>query len=259
MVTILPDTDTGWATAALAALTISALLLLQGSSPTGSGGDGGAAMSDDAPSCRICLAGAEEGRLFRPCRCRGTMAWVHPQCLNEWRAVSANARSFFRCDQCGYEYRVRRTRVAEALQREQVVWAVAVALFGALVLVGALVLDGAEQRLYGKAGWQPRAWFAWWGWRADRLVAGALLPGGLGLARAALQKLRRATAAGMGAGGAIMLLSLGNVCLDVDVHLSPALLLLSLLFTFGHVVEDVRYVAKGFLARFGEVVLEYGV
>ena len=40
------------------------------------------------PSCRICFAREEEGRLFSPCRCRGTMKHVHVKCLDAWRRAS---------------------------------------------------------------------------------------------------------------------------------------------------------------------------
>merc|ERR1719449_327352 len=56
--------------------------------------------------CRICLGSDEEpsNLLFRPCSCSGTMAWVHMDCLDRWRRESTNSRSFYRCDQCHFEY-----------------------------------------------------------------------------------------------------------------------------------------------------------
>eukprot|EP00967_Tisochrysis_lutea_P097161 scaffold142637_cov37-Tisochrysis_lutea.AAC.3 len=63
------------------------------------------------PCCRICYGmdnDCDEGPLFRPCLCRGTMAWVHMECLDRWRHTSVNPRSFYRCDQCHFEYRLGR-------------------------------------------------------------------------------------------------------------------------------------------------------
>jgi len=62
--------------------------------------------------CRICLDGEDPdlGRLIRPCLCRGTISFVHTECLNVWRRTSPSANAFFKCPQCGYEYRVARTR-----------------------------------------------------------------------------------------------------------------------------------------------------
>ncbi len=72
---------------------------------------------DGAETCRICHGGreleSELGPLFSPCRCRGTVASVHVECLNRWRRMSANPSSFFACDQCGYRYQMDRTRWAQ--------------------------------------------------------------------------------------------------------------------------------------------------
>ena len=58
--------------------------------------------------CRICLESEADGDvvLYRPCDCRGSMAWVHVECLSRWRRVSANPRSFLYCDQCNCEYQL---------------------------------------------------------------------------------------------------------------------------------------------------------
>jgi ribosomal protein L37AE/L43A len=45
------------------------------------------------------------------------MAHVHEECLREWRKQSANPRSLYTCDACGYAYRTQRTAAAAWLQR----------------------------------------------------------------------------------------------------------------------------------------------
>mmetsp|Transcript_12053 Transcript_12053/g.30950 ORF Transcript_12053/g.30950 Transcript_12053/m.30950 type:complete len:366 (+) Transcript_12053:157-1254(+) len=48
--------------------------------------------------CRICLE--EDGHdLIAPCRCAGTVRWVHRSCLDRWRATSED-RAFSRCTEC---------------------------------------------------------------------------------------------------------------------------------------------------------------
>lgn len=51
----------------------------------------GAGEEGDAKQCKICLGGEEEeaelGRLISPCKCRGTIKYVHVECLNQWRKV----------------------------------------------------------------------------------------------------------------------------------------------------------------------------
>lgn len=52
----------------------------------GDGDEGPAAEAvpedDEPPSCRICKD--EEGPFIRPCRCSGSAAYVHPECLQKW-------------------------------------------------------------------------------------------------------------------------------------------------------------------------------
>jgi len=72
---------------------------------------------EDERVCRICQCTEEEapenGRLFSPCLCRGTMRYVHHGCLHTWRKMSANASSNTQCDQCSYVYRVERRGLAK--------------------------------------------------------------------------------------------------------------------------------------------------
>ena len=36
------------------------------------------------PECWICFSGTSEGELISPCKCRGSMQWVHRDCLHRW-------------------------------------------------------------------------------------------------------------------------------------------------------------------------------
>lgn len=39
-----------------------------------------------------------------PCKCRGTMRYVHQSCLDLWRMTSSRTDSFYRCEQCFADY-----------------------------------------------------------------------------------------------------------------------------------------------------------
>lgn len=54
------------------------------------------------PECRICRCTAEEAgeQLFTPCACKGSLEWVHPSCLEQWRQACPTAASRLRCDMC---------------------------------------------------------------------------------------------------------------------------------------------------------------
>ena len=85
-----------------------------GAEPAGTAGAAGAAGAASAErQCRICLGGPQDepelGRLFSPCRCKGTMKYVHVQCLNQWRKTAVKKESFYQCDQCHYQYNLQRT------------------------------------------------------------------------------------------------------------------------------------------------------
>jgi len=56
--------------------------------------------------CRNCHD--DQGDDFiAPCNCSGSIQWVHRKCLDEWRSVSPNPQSFYRCDVCHYAYEFR--------------------------------------------------------------------------------------------------------------------------------------------------------
>lgn len=46
--------------------------------------------------CRVCRGGVEEGPLFKPCRCMGSIRWVHESCLIEWLSRSKKTK----CELC---------------------------------------------------------------------------------------------------------------------------------------------------------------
>eukprot|EP01062_Namystynia_karyoxenos_P040597 TRINITY_DN2958_c2_g1_i1.p2 TRINITY_DN2958_c2_g1~~TRINITY_DN2958_c2_g1_i1.p2 ORF type:complete len:468 (+),score=105.76 TRINITY_DN2958_c2_g1_i1:76-1479(+) len=52
-------------------------------------------------ACRICYAGADAGPLRAPCRCRGTMQYVHAECLRRWQRVAAESADHEACSVCG--------------------------------------------------------------------------------------------------------------------------------------------------------------
>jgi len=63
-------------------------------------------MSEEERICRNCHEAG--GELIKPCRCSGSLQWVHRDCLNTWRSVSPNPASFSRCDICHEHYYMRR-------------------------------------------------------------------------------------------------------------------------------------------------------
>ena len=52
--------------------------------------------------CRFCHE--TEGKLIAPCKCSGSVKWIHPHCLDEWRTLCPKKASFVRCDICNQMY-----------------------------------------------------------------------------------------------------------------------------------------------------------
>ncbi|KAI9296423.1 hypothetical protein K502DRAFT_323831 [Neoconidiobolus thromboides FSU 785] len=80
--------------------------------------------NDDDRRCRICFDSEENqelGRLISPCHCKGSMKYVHLNCLNLWRLTSSNNNnnqfkkdsSFLRCDNCLYQYSFLHSNLAK--------------------------------------------------------------------------------------------------------------------------------------------------
>ena len=62
-------------------------------------------MGDDggAPECRICRLTEEdsESKLYLPCRCSGSIAYVHEECLEQWISMKSGGS---RCEICKYDF-----------------------------------------------------------------------------------------------------------------------------------------------------------
>ncbi|KAG4305982.1 hypothetical protein PORY_000892 [Pneumocystis oryctolagi] len=68
---------------------------------------------------KICFGGVDDqptlGKLISPCRCQGTIKWVHIKCLSQWRIKSKFSKSYYRCEQCHYEYLFLRPQLSAIL------------------------------------------------------------------------------------------------------------------------------------------------
>ncbi|KAI9098835.1 hypothetical protein DFS34DRAFT_619133 [Phlyctochytrium arcticum] len=63
------------------------------------------------------------------------MKFVHVSCLNEWRNVSRNKKSYVECDHCRYRYHFRRTTWAKLVVNEAVVTGLTLLLFLCFVIL----------------------------------------------------------------------------------------------------------------------------
>ena len=64
-----------------------------------------AAEEAEEERCWVCLEGEEGGPLVQLCACRGTNAWAHKHCVDEWRRTSPREDAAYRCGTCKDHYR----------------------------------------------------------------------------------------------------------------------------------------------------------
>ncbi|CAD6197179.1 unnamed protein product [Caenorhabditis auriculariae] len=65
-------------------------------------------LSNGAPLCRIChtTSSTRQNPLISPCRCSGTLLYVHKGCIVRWLEMSTRKMvPSPRCELCGYDYR----------------------------------------------------------------------------------------------------------------------------------------------------------
>lgn len=53
---------------------------------------------------------SEDGRLIRPCKCKGSQRYVHEKCLEAWRHADPGygRRNYWQCPTCKFKYRLAR-------------------------------------------------------------------------------------------------------------------------------------------------------
>ncbi len=66
--------------------------------------------------CRICLEIDTEENMICPCNCDSSVKWVHPSCINHWRAVRSGSLSIDICEICHGNYSKKEFVVNEEMR-----------------------------------------------------------------------------------------------------------------------------------------------
>ena len=79
-------------------------------------------------------------RLIRPCKCSGSVSYVHLQCLNHWRMTSSSAN--YTCSICKYDYKIQKTIIADILMSENgaIITTILLLLLG-IISMGLLIFN----------------------------------------------------------------------------------------------------------------------
>lgn len=159
---------------------------------TATGGPSSSSEEDDEVCCRICFDGetSRTNRMVSPCRCAGSMLYVHTRCLSEWRLRAVGTQSFHRCDQCRAPYALVATPLAPLLRSPSLLHGLTLLGTACAVASFALLPVAIEARFFRLVDWRP------WGWLARRryalrVVRGLLVLACAGLAEHLRQLLRR--------------------------------------------------------------------
>ena len=67
-------------------------------------------MLQPRPKVKYESSDSEAGRLFCPCKCKGSSKYVHEGCLRAWRHADPayGKRNYWQCPTCGFKYRLER-------------------------------------------------------------------------------------------------------------------------------------------------------
>jgi positive regulator of sigma E activity len=78
-------------------------------------------------------------KLIKPCKCSGSAAYVHLNCLNKWRETSRKANQH--CSVCNYGYVVKKSEISELLLSERTVLVCAIIVYLSSVVFLGIVLQ----------------------------------------------------------------------------------------------------------------------
>lgn len=76
--------------------------------------------SEGEYTCRICFdATNNKNDIVAPCKCDGTMKYVHKACLEQWRVHSSGTDNFNKCPTCGENYKIAIPKgLEEAIEKQ---------------------------------------------------------------------------------------------------------------------------------------------
>ena len=108
-----------------------------------------------AKTCRICLDNEKD--LISPCMCSGGSAYVHRECLDNWRSVNKNGRAFKFCDVCQFEFVIEPVVDDPAADKRRLLWfrllvsrdVIAILLLLQAIIIGmTFLLQGADKNTH---------------------------------------------------------------------------------------------------------------
>ncbi|KAI8074855.1 hypothetical protein BC940DRAFT_286792, partial [Gongronella butleri] len=75
-------------------------------------------MDTTSAVCKICLEKDDVSALISPCKCSGSIKYVHPACMRSWRLSllqGGRERDLYRCTLCQYKLTIKQYSYFRAL------------------------------------------------------------------------------------------------------------------------------------------------
>lgn len=114
--------------------------------------------------CRICLDNDNINDLFSPCKCKGSIKYIHKSCLEEWR--KQGSKQFFKCPNCKYSYRLSRMKYANLLQSQIIITIVTIISILTCVIVVAYMIKFFALLFFGlkltRSAFALSSRIVWW-------------------------------------------------------------------------------------------------
>lgn len=69
---------------------------------------------DDECKCRYCYMDICRTAFISPCKCDGSIKYVHIYCLEKWRRITQNPSN---CEICGTKFKIKNTKIVATYRR----------------------------------------------------------------------------------------------------------------------------------------------
>lgn len=115
--------------------------------------------------CRICHCGVEDEKFISPCKCMGSLGYIHQSCLQSWLSLSGKSKQ---CELCHFDFRLQSSLKPlhkwtmlklTPYERKKVICSIAFHLLAVLCVVWSIWV--LMERLIAEASANDIGWAFW--------------------------------------------------------------------------------------------------
>ena len=117
--------------------------------------------------CRICHCGVEDEKFISPCKCTGSLGFIHQTCLQSWLNITGKANKK-QCELCHYDFKLQSTLKPfhkwkmlklTPYERKKVICSIAFHLLAVLCVIWSIWV--LMERLISEANSDEIGWAFW--------------------------------------------------------------------------------------------------